>query len=1053
MKNQNSSCREFLFENIDVLIALVAIILVAFFLVGRLLLPEGTVLFGDFVPTLGTRQFLRTNYPLWSNRNTFNYVGSMRLAYLLVFYFPFYVADAPAEVFFKFMILSTLVVSGISMYIATRHFLRKRSPNMKMAFLCCLMSSVFYAFNPWVMDRVYHIFLLVTYAFVPLIFLFSVKVFSEDKVDFKRLLALVLLSSIASTSPHSVFFILLLIVSLYVFFLLTNRRQFVSSTKNLALFAILYLLINAFWILPLANYTFSAGSLYPDYVVQLDDIRVFSRNSDLPNVLSLVAYWQPAVSHSFDFVPFNNLWIFASLIIPAFCFLALVFYRKNKMISYLSILGVVLIFLAGGMKSPVPGFYEWLCFDAPVIGSFGWLFRDPNKWTLLLPLALSVLFAFACFGSIRLTYKFRAAVLRKATSLTLVLLLFSLVFVYVTPSATNYFNGPFKPVKVPPEIDAVNNWLANDSASYNVLWLPSYAEYGATWVYSGLSGAFELDSSAKPTFDSVSKYSRGYLNYFIAALLENRSDYVGDYLNPLNIRYVVFHNDSASREYADRLFQSLQNSEDLELVRRDGIVYVFENKGWSQNGFQAFGNVAAVVGGFDRLVSLNALGVNSSVVFADQSILNDNMNFDKLVLSGDLVNDMMPFFLNESLLVAPFDFIRRYSPGEDWSKASLSDLLGGAFHPYLQEFSVECWDFDYDEGVAFTSAPRTRLSMSFDLASSGSYSLFLRAFRSAAGGNLTVYVDDKLIDTVNTRSQTGRFMWEAMGDLSMRPGRHSLTLENTDGLNAVNLIAIMPDEESSTMKQRLERSLQHKDLLYVLEAESDMTSENASISQGYGGNASNELVVKLNSDSKVSRSIELVCDGNYSFAVRGRGNMVLKVDADAYAISLEQFSWTTLGPIDLSSGKHEIQVSGSSGDMAELDVLWLSKSGANVSSTDAWTGGQAPARLLSVREIDPTKYVIELEADAPFMLQFSDAYDPAWSASFLGQSAKSMRLFGVANGFWINAVGRVTVTVVFQPQLWFYNGLAISSASLLLCVAAISYSWWSRKGKSRQVHT
>jgi hypothetical protein len=181
--------------------------------------------------------------------------------------------------------------------------------------------------------------------------------------------------------------------------------------------------------------------------------------------------------------------------------------------------------------------------------------------------------------------------------------------------------------------------------------------------------------------------------------------------------------------------------------------------------------------------------------------------------------------------------------------------------------------------------------------------------------------------------------------------------------------------------------------------------------------------------------------------------MVLKVDANAYAISLEQFGWTTLGPIDLSSGKHEIQVSGSSEDMAELDVLWLLKSGANANSTDAWTGGQAPARLLSMTEIDPTKYVIELDADAPFMLQFSDAYDPAWSASFLGQSAKSMRLFGVANGFWINATGRVTVTVFFQPQLWFYNGLAISSASLLLCVAAISYSWWIRKGKLRQAHT
>jgi hypothetical protein len=92
--------RAFLLENVDVLLALVVVILVTFFLVGRFLLAEGTILFGDFVPTLELRQFLRANYPLWSNRNSLNYVGSMRLPYLLSFYFPFYITlgDAPVRV-------------------------------------------------------------------------------------------------------------------------------------------------------------------------------------------------------------------------------------------------------------------------------------------------------------------------------------------------------------------------------------------------------------------------------------------------------------------------------------------------------------------------------------------------------------------------------------------------------------------------------------------------------------------------------------------------------------------------------------------------------------------------------------------------------------------------------------------------------------------------------------------------------------------------------------------------------------------------------------------
>jgi hypothetical protein len=92
--------RAFLLENADVLLALVVVILVTFLLVGRFLLAEGTILFGDFTPTLELRQFLRVNYPLWSNRNSLNYVGSMRLPYLLIFYFPFYITlgDAPVRV-------------------------------------------------------------------------------------------------------------------------------------------------------------------------------------------------------------------------------------------------------------------------------------------------------------------------------------------------------------------------------------------------------------------------------------------------------------------------------------------------------------------------------------------------------------------------------------------------------------------------------------------------------------------------------------------------------------------------------------------------------------------------------------------------------------------------------------------------------------------------------------------------------------------------------------------------------------------------------------------
>lgn len=1028
----------FLSENVDTMLALAVIVVMMFLFAGRFLLEEGTILFGDFVPTLELRQFLRVNYPLWSNRNSFNYVGSMRLPYLLIFYFPFYIANAPAEVFFKFMIVSIFVISGFSMYVTVRHFLNKLYAERKTVFLCCTISSLFYAFNPWVMDRIYHIFLLVTYSFLPLIILISIQIFDKDKVDLKRVLALVLLCSITSTSPHNVFFILVLIASLYAYFLLLNRKQFVPKTKNLVFFIALYVMVNAFWTLPLVDYSLSTGSLYPDYILHLDGVHMLSRNSDLFNVFRLVAYWWPKASHSFEVFPSSTLWIFASLTVPAVCFLALIFYRKNRIVIYLSLLSVVLIFLASGMNSPLPSFYEWLCFDASVLASFGWLFRDPNKWTLLLPLAYSILLTFACRAVTGLISRFKRAFFRKATVMAFMLLFLSLVFVYITPSATNYFEGPFKPLKIPSEIYGVNSWLENDSASYQVLWLPSYAEYGATWVYNGLSGAFELDSSAKPTFDCQSKYSRGYLNYFNTTLLENRSNYATGYLNPLNVRYIIFHNDSAFMNGSD-LFQSLKHQNDLELVKENGTVYVFENKGWSESVFQPYGKVVAVSGGFDNFASLNALKAldfsDFSVVFLDQNIPSASVNSDMLVLSGDLSSDLLPFFLKESLVIAPFDFSRHHSPAECWSKASLSDLSGGPFHPYLGQFGVECWDFDYDKGVVFTWAPSAKLDLPFSLASTEDFKLFFRVFENAAGGEVAIYLDGLLVGKVDTRSQIDDFVWKDVGVRDLTSGRHILTLENLEGLNAVNLIAIMPKRKASEMKQGFESSLQSKDLLYVFEAESGMLRENASVFTGYGGEASNGKVVEFTFGSSVSQNVELLCNGNYSLAIRGLGNMLLKVDDDkAYGVNLEQFDWKIVDPVNLSSGKHQIEVSSLTIDeSAKLDVLWLLKL-----NEDSFLE-KTPAQVLSVKEIDPTTVMVELNVDGPFMLCFSSAYDPAWSASFNGRTVSSMRVFGVVNGFWIDAIGEIIVAVEFRPQKWFYVGSAISLTSLIICVTSMIF--------------
>ncbi|MEM4704654.1 MAG: hypothetical protein QXJ02_06275, partial [Candidatus Bathyarchaeia archaeon] len=721
--------------------------------------------------------------------------------------------------------------------------------------------------------------------------------------------------------------------------------------------------------------------------------------------------------------------------------------RQNKVAIYLSALGIFVIFFALGTQSPAPFLYEWMCFDAPVLASFGWLFRDPNKWVLLLPLVFSILLAFTCARLAALAKKLKN-IQRKAAALTFVCLLYSLTFVYITPAATNYFQGPFKPIKIPEEIRQVNSWLASDSDSFQVLWLPSYAEHGATWVHSGLAGAFELDSSAKPTFDVGYKHVRSYLNYFEKTLLENRSASCEVFLNPLNIRYLIFHNDSIHEDYASRLLQGIESQENLKLVKQEGFVYVFENTRWLNASFQCFSETFALTGGFNQLLSLNSLIPDLSelaLVLADEKVLNAEFAFDAFMLKGDLLSDALPFFLNESLLIIPFDFVKNHKPSEAWSKASLSDLGGGPFHPYLGQFDVDCWDFDYDKGVAFTWASNSKLDMSFSWPSTCNVTLFARIFKNKASGSLTWLIDGSKMGTIETRGQENSFAWTKIGLVKLNRGSHTLTLINDEGLNAVNLVIAMPEEKAEDIGRLFEMKLRGKDVFYVLEAESAQL-ENASVSSSRGGEASNGKTVMLSPSSSFSKKIELACAGNYTPLVKGCGRMLLLID-DSYVreVNLQNFTHLFLDSLSLTAGTHEIKVLSSSADEhAELDVAWLFKverAKVEVEFRNEFSLNRGENRILHVKQLDHTKFVVEIDEGQPFVLCFSAAYNPAWVASYDGQLLSSQKVFAVVNGFWIDTSLNCVVVVELQSQRLFYVGLVaflstwLVAATWLFCAS------------------
>ena len=62
---------------------------------------------------------------------------------------------------------------------------------------------------------------------------------------------------------------------------------------------------------------------------------------------------------------------------------------------------------------------------------------------------------------------------------------------------------------------------------------------------------------------------------------------------------------------------------------------------------------------------------------------------------------------------------------------------------------------------------------------------------------------------------------------------------------------------------------------------------------------------------------------------------------------------------------------------------------------------------------------------------------------------KSIPLYSVINGFWINETGDLEVVIRYKPQDWFEMGLGISGITFISCVFYLFYEWRKEKGDGR----
>ena len=87
----------------------------------------------------------------------------------------------------------------------------------------------------------------------------------------------------------------------------------------------------------------------------------------------------------------------------------------------------------------------------------------------------------------------------------------------------------------------------------------------------------------------------------------------------------------------------------------------------------------------------------------------------------------------------------------------------------------------------------------------------------------------------------------------------------------------------------------------------------------------------------------------------------------------------------------------------------------------------SPQPQISFRKVNPTKYLIDVEATHPYFLIFSQSYHPGWQA-YIGKKkiAGHYKVNGFANAYYIDKLGNYSITLEFIPQRLFIFGLYLS---------------------------
>jgi glycosyltransferase involved in cell wall biosynthesis len=189
--------------------------------------------------------------------------------------------------------------------------------------------------------------------------------------------------------------------------------------------------------------------------------------------------------------------------------------------------------------------------------------------------------------------------------------------------------------------------------------------------------------------------------------------------------------------------------------------------------------------------------------------------------------------------------------------------------------------------------------------------------------------------------------------------------------------------------------------------------------------------------------LSILKDGNYRCFIRANstsenGKIYLKLGGKTSEIQLSnnssKYQWLDMGIFHLNAGEQELNI-GTLGKVGIGQIFLYSLSENESSDLSELFVDEAEAKIIEYEMVNPCTYKLRVNASQPFLLMFSESYNPLWKALVEGEEISPIQAYSIVNGFFVNKTGNLAITIYFTGQTYVDVGLKISLASFLFTVA------------------